>query len=362
MNKFMLAAFFLIGLLVSGCIQSKESLRLKEDGSGTVSVALDVPASTVVMMDQMMGAMAPKAADRQAGAKSVAQQIFGNQEEILKKAAAAGAKIEFLRFDKQTTPEGGISVRYELTFDRIDRLENAGVFLTSFEVSHAADGSWVLRLKEDEAKKRISPEQIKELETQQQSPTVSGQDAAMQQTVFGMLKGLDVEFSAAMPLPLKEATGFFVKASDQEGRARFTGELFQDAQAVKKLYENETPSRLVWGKEPAEAAQTAEPAPAQPAGEPATAAKPMVDASEAQPSESPSPAITGATGLTAVTEPSLNTMPSVAGTQAPALSRLHLKNGDIVEGKILERGVDFIRMNVLGVEMTYYNDEIERVE
>lgn len=41
---------------------------------------------------------------------------------------------------------------------------------------------------------------------------------------------------------------------------------------------------------------------------------------------------------------------------------LELKNGTIVEGEIVERGDDFIRMNINGVRITYYNDEIENVQ
>ncbi len=41
---------------------------------------------------------------------------------------------------------------------------------------------------------------------------------------------------------------------------------------------------------------------------------------------------------------------------------IHLTNGKVVEGEIVERSADHVRLNVKGIELTYFSDEIEYIE
>ena len=42
--------------------------------------------------------------------------------------------------------------------------------------------------------------------------------------------------------------------------------------------------------------------------------------------------------------------------------RVHLKNGNVVEGMLMEQGQEFLRVDVTGVSITYYLEEIQKVE
>lgn len=45
-----------------------------------------------------------------------------------------------------------------------------------------------------------------------------------------------------------------------------------------------------------------------------------------------------------------------------AKSVIHLKGGDKIDGDIIERTDDYVKVNFEGIELTYWNDQIERVE
>ena len=54
-----------------------------------------------------------------------------------------------------------------------------------------------------------------------------------------------------------------------------------------------------------------------------------------------------------------------SATPAPASGahvKVYFKNGRVVEGKFIEQGSDFVKIDYEGVPMTYYSDEVERVE
>ncbi len=51
----------------------------------------------------------------------------------------------------------------------------------------------------------------------------------------------------------------------------------------------------------------------------------------------------------------LGAMPALADT-------VKLKNGSVVEGNLIERSSEWIKINVNGVPLTYYNDEVDAVE
>ena len=51
----------------------------------------------------------------------------------------------------------------------------------------------------------------------------------------------------------------------------------------------------------------------------------------------------------------MGAMPALADT-------VKLKNGSVVEGNLVERSAQWIRINVNGVPLTYYNDEVDTVE
>lgn len=83
----------LILLLLSGCFQSKEHLIINNDGSGTFKSHIVVPKTVANLIDSIMGEFAKSMSEafgqKEAKApKSVAEEMVGSKDDILKKAKA----------------------------------------------------------------------------------------------------------------------------------------------------------------------------------------------------------------------------------------------------------------------------------
>ena len=54
--------------------------------------------------------------------------------------------------------------------------------------------------------------------------------------------------------------------------------------------------------------------------------------------------------------------PAEAAADADSLVTLTLKTGQVVKGKLIDQNKDYVRIDIQGVAMTYFRDEIKKVE
>jgi hypothetical protein len=69
-----------------------------------------------------------------------------------------------------------------------------------------------------------------------------------------------------------------------------------------------------------------------------------------------------ASAVTTVATPvSTQASSSTSGSSVPLVT-LRLKSGQVVKGELVEKTKDYVKVDAAGVGVTYFNDEIERVE
>ena len=82
------------------------------------------------------------------------------------------------------------------------------------------------------------------------------------------------------------------------------------------------------------------------------------------------PEITPAPQETQATEPETKETPATKTTpeektseeKKEPLTKVYLKNGSVIEGNIVERKDDYIKIDTSGIPVTYFKEEIDRIE
>ena len=306
-------------LFFSGCIQSAEHLIVKKDGSGTYQSSLKIPTGTMQMVDSMMGglvkALAPKdAATAQPPSQpqeSPIEQMVGNKDQMLSQASKSGAQIEFLNFKKERK-EDGLYVDYKIKFDDIKKFLDARIVSTKLSLAKDDNGNWVCELKTDETKAKESKMQVEQFEGFQESDGFKNMDPIKKALITNAMKDFKIEFLLTMPYELKEVTGVFEKKDEHTMRLALSGDILSNPALLDTLYgKTSLPTKAVWNS---------------------------------------------------AIETPLKLAAASSSDVLPAIVIVILKNGNKVEGKRVEQADDHIRVEVDGVTVTYYSDEIEKVE
>jgi len=343
----------LIGVIVltlSGCMQSREQLVIQKDGSGTMESDLVVPAATVELINTTLGGFMAQFpdADQDAEPESMAQKMFANKEELLKKIEAAGGGIEVADYTSEEK-EGGLHVHYNVKFDDINELLKSGIVGTKMMLRQDPQGQWVCILENDDQKAEESQEQAEQFKNFKDSEDFKNMPPGMQEGVMLAIKQFEVEFLITLPTPIKELTGIFEKAGPSTARLYFSGDFLEDPSVLEKLYGvNDEPSRVVWEAGDMAAAQPGAMAEDGPAA--------RAEMAEQAPAETMSEPAAPGPRSEPMTEQGLSPLPE--GKKA----KLILTSGETVEGELIERTDEHVKIKVMGVPLTYYEDEIKSIE
>ena len=323
------ALVLVLAFLLSGCIQSKEHLVVEKDGSGTLEASMVIPTGTIQLLDTMMGGMMQAMAgtmgqegQKQMAPESVADQMFGNKEQMLKKAEEAGVAIEILSFDKEKKDDG-IHVDYKIKYDDVQKLLASELVSTSLALKKDADGNWYCEIKSDPQKAQQSKVQLAQLQSFKESEEFNQMDALVQNMVTGAMGEMKIDFLMTLPYKIKECSGMFEKLDDQTVRLEFSGNFMEDPTIIEKLYGmSDQDSKVVWAS-----------------------------GTDAVPEEKVSQEVK-----------KVSDKKEVPKKKSDADTKVYLNNGTTVEGKMLEKTKDSVKISVSDVAVTFYNDEIKNIE
>jgi hypothetical protein len=348
----------ILGLTVflSGCIQEREHLTLNKDGSGTLEDDLRVPQATVEMVDSAFGGMVKGFAQAmdELGAKdaqakippSVAEEMFANKDEIFKKAKAAGLNIEMIRFQKEKK-NGDLFVQYALKFDQVQKLLKSEILGTQISLSKDSQGNLVCALKENTKKAGESKQQMQQFKDWQDSKDGKAVDKEMEKKITEAMKNFKVEFLITLPNEIKEVNGQFVRKDANTALVEASGDLLTNPELASKLYSATTPSTVSCSGEGLTFNLEEEIEPAKHSIVEETDIPLSVEQVEASP---------------ASTKPAAAKQ-TVAPSNLNSSVKVYFKNGKVLEGKLLEENSKYIKLDHLGgVALTYFQDEIERIE
>ncbi|MBF0486053.1 MAG: hypothetical protein HQL16_06035 [Candidatus Omnitrophica bacterium] len=342
-----------LGLLLSclalcGCLNSSEKLSINDDNSGIIETHLKVHSGTLQMIDTMFGGMMEAFSkmgsqmQAQNGSQqspvppppaSMAEQMFADKEQIMKKFSKAGVKAELLSFESQKKDDG-LYVDYKVKVDNVLLLMNSEALGTKVDVVRNEKGDWYCRLKQDEKKISESKGNLKSFEEFKNSPQYKAMPPEIQAKMAGSMMDFKVEFTIVFPRPVKFVSGGFEKIDDNTAKYSLSMNFLADPTAMEKLL----------------AANNGQPVAATDEGF-------LPPADQKSPDVASMPMAMG--DVTA--QPQVAESSAGSSAQSGAVT-VKLKNGNMVKGQVVERGKDFIRINFEGVPITYYNDEIEKVE
>ena len=356
-------------LLLTGCLQSKEHLTINKDGSGTLAVETVVPEGTRQLIDTMMGGLVQGMAQAMQGMAqgmaqgmggevpkmepveigSVSDEMFGNKEEILKKAKTVGLEVKFLNFEKKQIGKD-LHVAYTLQFDDVNALARSGIVGSKFALSKGAAGNIVFTLKRDEKRAAENKTKAKQFMGQQDAPG-GGQCplAKDAKKMEELMDGFSAELFVTMPNPIQEMTpGIFTKRDDATAGFAISGNFLKEPGIMNKMYfiDSEEPSIVCSGE-----GVTFEPAGEEaPAPKAAAAAPPAAAPSAAAPS-----AVEGAAAPAW-----FQTIKDAAATGKTV--RILLKGGSKIEGTIGEHDDESFKVECAALAVTIFAEEIQDVE
>ncbi|MFB3918918.1 MAG: hypothetical protein ACE14U_02495 [Candidatus Velamenicoccus archaeovorus] len=350
------ALVFLSCLFLCGCLQSKEHLSFAKDGSGTLEVHLMVPEGTLEMIDATMGAMAKGMTQAVGGNQkemppSLAEEMFSSQDEMFKKAKEAGLNIRFQSYAKEIRDKD-LYVDYTIAFDDINKLLQSGLVMTHLVLAKDDQGRMVAFLKKDKQKAEESKGQVTAgAQPQQGEQAETPQQKEMREKFMKALSRFEVEFRLTMPTPIEDVSGMFVKDDANTVSLSLKGDLFKDKTLIDKFYGD--------GDEKTQAVASSEgiafvlPALAEAMGEAPAAGTSSAAAAQDDGKNLSLDQILEKTGQPAPeSKGRIKQLP--AGTQV----KITMKDGEVIEGKLVEQTKECVRVDSVGLPMTYFTELI----
>jgi len=368
------ALVFFFCLLLCGCLQSKEHLSFTKDGSGTLEVHLMVPEGTLTMIDSTMGAMVKGMAQAfGAGGKdmppSVAEEMFSSQDEMFKKAKKAGLNITFKSYAKEIKDKN-LYVDYTIGFDDVNKLLQSGLLMTHLALAKNDQGQLVAVLKKDKKKAEESKGQVAagaeggESPQQGQQPETPEQKD-MKEKFMKALSQFEIEFRLTMPTPVENVTGMFVKDGADTVSFSLKGDIFKDKTLIDKFYgAGDQETQAVASSEgitfalPTLAEAMKETLASD--GDASSAGSPSAASVSAQGAEG------GNLSLGQVLEktepPAQENKGRIKQFSPGTRVKVTMKDGEIIEGKLVEQTKEYVRVDSVGLPMTYFTELIWKLD
>lgn len=367
------ALVFFSCLLLCGCLQSKEHLSFTKDGSGTLEVHLMVPEGTLTMIDSTMGAMVKGMAQAFGGGgkempPSVAEEMFSSQDEMFKKAKKVGLNITFKSYAKDIKDKN-LYVDYTIGFDDVNKLLQSGLLMTHLVLAKNDQGQIVAVLKKDKKKAEESKGQVAagaeggEAPQQGQQPETPEQKD-MKEKFMKALSQFEIEFRLTMPTPIENVTGMFVKDGADTVSFSLKGDIFKDKTLIDKFYgAGDQETQAVASGEGIGFALP-------------TLAEAMAEAAEASPDDVSSTASLPAASTQGGAGGNMSLGQILEKTEAPAQEnkgrikqfspgtrvRVTMKDGETIEGKLVEQNKEYVKVDSVGLPMTYFTELIWKLD
>ena len=316
---------FSVGLLLlTGCLQAKEHLTLNKDGTGTLEVEQLIPSGTIKLVDNMFGGMMKGMSEAFGGegqevksSEAMVVEMFANKDQIIEKAEEAGVNIEFINFGHQMKGED-LEVNYAFKFDDINKVLESELINSKLELSKDSEGNLIVSLKENPAKAKEAETEMAQIGSFKQSEDFKKMPRELQDSIISGMENFKSELLITLPNQISEVRGVFKKRGPYTAGFEVSGNILDPA-VIKELF--------------------------------AVAIEPAI-------------MVCSGEGLNFSLEETRE------GEQPPAVSedlvgskiKLRLKNNNVIEGVLIEQGEDYLKVDSVGVPITYYNEEIQRVE
>lgn len=340
----------LLALSLSGCMHIEERVVINSDGTGLVKAHLKVHAGTVQLVDAMFGGMMQAFASL--GAKpgqdappplgSAAEKMFADKAEILNKIKKSGFEASLESFESQKK-DGALLVDYTVKVADVAALSRSNLLMTRVRIMRNEQGDWFCRPLADRKKKKEGQSQQVQFDKFKDSPEFKAMPADMQRQMQESIMDFKASFSLEFPVPVTEITGMFEKEDARTVVFGFSLDMLQDPQKFQNLASAAAVQLARTGSGPVPAGFLT------PAPEEEESADKEVTAGEG---EDGAPGIGAGPGLAEKT----------ASVQVQQKVMVRLKAGTTVEGRLLEKTGNFIKIDFEGVVLTYYNDEVDSVE
>ncbi len=363
--------FIFMLLFLAGCLQSTEHLTILKDGSGTLAVDIMVPEATRTLIDSTMGGMmqgmvqgmasmvgglGKAAGDKMPDLKMptipASEEMFGSKEQILKKAKKAGLNIEFLSFDKKVE-NNNLFVKYTIKYDDVNKLVRSSIMSTKVALNKNDNGDLVLMFKRNKKKADEDKSKMEEFKNQQSQTGTgeSGKGDSGDQARAKFEKSMDdfqMRFLVTMPEEITEfSEGYFTKVDPSTVSSEIKGNFMKDPAVYNKMYfiDMQEPHVVCSGQ-----ALTFSP-------DSVASEESESDTSgelEGFSADNKKPAI-----LALNKEGNVSPNSQIGNFSAGDTVQVELNNGNTTEGRFVEKGDDFIRLECEGVPITIFTEEIK---
>lgn len=378
-------------LAFSGCIQSKEHLTINKDGSGILESTVTVPAATAQMIETMMGGMMQAMQGMAQGMgeglgappketpplPSMGDAMLGSREKLLKDAQKAGLTVEILAFQKEKKG-GGEERYYKMKFDDINKLMRSGIVGTKITLAKDAQGNLSLALVREPKKEQESKMQRQQLNAFKESDKFQNMPPEAQKQFMEAMANFRIEFSVTMPNEITNVSGPFEKTDANTATMSLGGDIMNDPSLLTQLYEQSSGSAAVMCS-----AKDTTFHPTLPAEAPSAPAEEPMEFLPVRPADAQPPAqgntreeflLSPPTEPMPVENPLLNIPPSTVmpvplvglstgGGAGTSKAKVYLVNGKVIEGVLIQETDGYVKVEMPEVgTITYYRDEIERIE
>jgi len=336
-------------IFLGGCIQQKESITIRKDGSGTVRMNSLVPKATVDYMDTIMGNMMQGMTQMAGGAASekgmmpkgsLSEKMFGSRDELLKKAQKAGLRISMREFSSQRRDDG-LHVDYEYEFDDINRLMHSELVSSDFRLKQEG-GDLICFFEGDDTKAAHSREQLKEFKERQAKDEpdedMSPEAKAIMEGMMEAMRSFKMEFYVTMPNEIKEVTGIFKKKDRNTAYVEFSGDLLNSPELIDQFYGTtlDTKPSVVCSADGLSFTITSGD------GGSYKSSLPLAAGDVKKTGEKPRPELK---------------------RPLTGLSTLVLKDGSVVKGRLVEKNENFVKIEISsGIMLKYPQGDIESIE
>lgn len=336
-KKIFIFIFLLSSLFLSGCLQNREHLTINLDGSGTLEVEDIIPSGTIAIIDTMMSGFVEMAEALGPGEapSSIAEEMFANKDEIVKKAEAVGVNIDFLDF-RTEKKNGDLHVNYTIKFDNVKKLIESDILSAQIELRRDFEENIILALKSDKQQEAEMEAQKGQLEGFLDSEQFQKLDSAKQKNILEAIKFLKFEFSVTMPNRITDIQGLEQK-NQKIATFSFQGNILEDQDAVEKMVQ------------------------AAAGGFVACSAAGVTFLTEGE-SVSVSSDDQDFSAIRVEESFAISQMRQDEDFTVGSFVRIYLSGGRTVEGKVLQKTDSYIKIEMQGISLTYYLDDVEYME
>ena len=249
-------------------------------------------------------------------------KMLANKDVLLEKIQNSGVKATLDSFSTEMKKDG-LHVDYMITTSDISALSKSRVPQSKLRIMRNDQGDWFCRPILDKRKKLETQEEQAKFDDVMKSAQFKSLPKDAQSTMASAVTDFRAEISVTLPDKITEAKGLFKKKDDHTVSAVIDMDLVKDPQTFANVTQMKDKALLRTGKGPV----------------PTDFFKPISDEEDVK------------------TSPG---SPAVHKVGDPV--KIILRNGTVVEGKYLELGKDYIKIEFQGVPVTYYANEIKDIK